>query len=186
MFQETKLNVSRKIFKSSLAKHASGRKKRIDKKDIQCYNFHKWGHYASECRSKRFQRNKGDEAQFDHNDCYDSNEVFLLATIKTDDEHNRELYLDTRCSNHMTCKKSWFSELDDSISEKTRFANNSIVCVKRTSKVLIHRKDGKKASITDVLYVPNMRSNLISIGQLLQNVYYENGSTCYKGFLLQE
>jgi len=38
-------------------------------------------------------------------------------------------------------------------------------------KVLIHRKDGKKASITDVLYVPNMKSNLISIGQLLQKGY---------------
>jgi len=33
---------------------------------------------------------------------------------------------------------------------------------------LIHRKDRKKARITDVLYVPNMKSNLISIGQLLQ------------------
>ena len=33
---------------------------------------------------------------------------------------------------------------------------------------MIHRKDRKKARITDVLYVPNMKSNLISIGQLLQ------------------
>ena len=32
-------------------------------------------------------------------------------------------------------------------------------------------KDRKKACITDVLYVPNMRSNLISIGQLLQKGY---------------
>jgi len=97
-------------FKKDEAKHASSRKKTIDKKDIQCYNFQKWGHYASECRSKRVQRNKGDEAQFDHNEGYDSNEVFLLATIKTDDEHNGEWYLDTRCSTHMIGKKSWFSD----------------------------------------------------------------------------
>jgi len=35
--------------------------KKKDKKDIQCYNFQKMGHYASECRSKRVPRNK-DEA----------------------------------------------------------------------------------------------------------------------------
>jgi len=69
------------------------------------------------------------------------------------------------------------------LAKKTRFANNSIVCVKGTGKVLIHRKDGKKAYITDVLYVPNMRGNLISIDQLLQKwLYYENGSTSYVGF----
>jgi len=79
--------------------------------------------------------------------------------------------LDTGCSNHMTGKKSWFSELDDSVNRKIRFADNSIVCAAGIGKVLIHRKDGKKACITDVLYVANMRSNLISIGQLLQKGY---------------
>ena len=69
----------------------------------------------------------------------------------------------------MTDKKSWFSKLDDSVNRKIRFADNSIIC--GIGKVLIHRKDGKKACITDVLYVPNMRSNLISIGQLLQKGY---------------
>jgi len=61
----------------------------------------------------------------------------------------------------MTDKKSWFSELDDSVNRKIRFAYNSIVCAFGIGKVLIHRKDGKKACITDVLYIPNMRSNLI-------------------------
>jgi len=64
----------------------------------------------------------------------------------------------------MTEKKSWFSELDDSVNRKIRFADNSIVCAARIGKVMIHRKDSKKACITDVLYVPNMRSNLISNG----------------------
>jgi len=53
--------------------------------------------------------------------------------------------LDTGCSNHMTGKKSWFSELDDSVNRKIRFADNSIVCAAGIGKVLIHRKDDNKA-----------------------------------------
>jgi len=128
------------------------------------------GHYAFECRSKRVPRNR-DEAQFAHNEGSDSEEALLMAIVKEEEEISDEWYLDTGCSNHMTGKKSWFSELDDSINRKIRFADNSIVCATDIGKVLIHRKDGKKACITHVLYVPNMRSNLISIGQLLQKGY---------------
>jgi len=128
------------------------------------------GHYAFECRSKRVLRNK-DEAQFAQNEGSDSEEVLLMATVKEEEERRDEWYLNTRCSNHITGNKSWFSELDDSVNRKIRFADNGIVCAAGIGKVLIHRKDGKKACITDVLYVPNMRSNLISIGQLLQKGY---------------
>ena len=145
-------------------------KKKKDKKDIQCYNCQKWGHYASECRSKRVPRSK-DEAQFSENEDSDSDEVLLMATVKEEEERSDEWYLDTGCSNHMTCKKSWLSELNDSVNRKIRFADNSIICAASIGKVLIHRKDGKEACITDVLYVPNMKSNLISIGQLLQKGY---------------
>jgi len=71
----------------------------------------------------------------------------------------------------MTGKISWFAELDHLVNRKIRFADNSMVSAAGIGKVLIHRKDGKKASITDVLYVPNMKSNLISIGQLLHKGY---------------
>lgn len=33
------------------------------------------------------------------------------------------------------------------------------------------RKDGKKVSIVEIMYVPSMTSNLISIGQLLAKGY---------------
>ena len=68
------------------AKHDQKKKKK-DKKNIQCYNCQKWGHYASECRSKRVPRSK-DEAQFSQNE--DSEEVLLMATIKEEEERNDE------------------------------------------------------------------------------------------------
>jgi len=94
-----------------------------------------------------------------------------MATVKEEEERSNERYFDTGCSNHMTGKKSWFSELDDSVNRKIRFADNSILCAAVNGKFMVHRKDGKKACITDMLYVPNMKSNLISIGQLLLKGY---------------
>ena len=37
--------------------------------------------------------------------------------------------------------------------------------------MMIQRKDGKKACISNVLYVPKMKSNLLSLGQLLEKGY---------------
>jgi len=51
----------------------------------------------------------------------------MMATIKEEEEKNDEWYLDTGCSNHMTDKRYWFSELDDSVNRKVRFVDNSIV-----------------------------------------------------------
>ena len=48
--------------------------------------------------------------------------------------------------------------------------------------MLIDRKDSKKVYIIDVLYVPNMRGNLISIGQLLQKGYTMKMEAHYEGF----
>ena len=37
--------------------------------------------------------------------------------------------------------------------------------------MLIHIKDGKRFSISEVFYVPTMHNNLLSLGQLLEKGY---------------
>ncbi|RDY02153.1 Copia protein, partial [Mucuna pruriens] len=48
-----------------------------------------------------------------------------------------------------------------------KFADNSIITARGMSKVFIHKRDGQQSFITDVLYVPQMKTNLLSLGQLL-------------------
>jgi len=50
------------------------------------------------------------------------------------------------------------------VKKNVRFANNSTVKAKGLERVLIHRKDGKRSSINEVLYVPTMQGNLLSLG----------------------
>jgi len=92
----------------------------------------------------------------------------LIATKDSDKATNTEWYLDTGCLNHMTGRKDWLVDLDESVKKNVRFADNSTVKVEGLGKVLIHRKGGKRFSIIEVLYVPTMHNNLLSLGQMLE------------------
>ena len=68
----------------------------------------------------------------------------------------------------MTGNNGLFVELDESIKSKLRFANDNIIIVEGRGKILIQLKNGNHAYISDVLYVPMMKNNLLSLGQLLE------------------
>ncbi|XP_014515563.1 uncharacterized protein LOC106773379 [Vigna radiata var. radiata] len=80
-------------------------------------------------------------------------------------------YLDSACSNHMTGNKKWLIDLDTSVKSVVRFADDSVVQAEGSGKVLITRKNGKPVYMHNVLYVPMMKSNLLSLGQLLEKGY---------------
>lgn len=66
-----------------------------------------------------------------------------------------------------------------------KFAYGRHVTSTRRGNIVVLQRDGQKASITDVLCVPSMTSNLISIGQLLAKGYNmkleENQMNVYNG-----
>ena len=74
--------------------------------------------------------------------------------------------MDIRCSNHMTGHREWFTSLDEKVKSKIKFIDNS--------KVMIKRRDDHQSFISDVLYVPSMKNNLLSLGQLLEKGYSMN------------
>ncbi|XP_019414586.1 PREDICTED: uncharacterized protein LOC109326350 [Lupinus angustifolius] len=94
-----------------------------------------------------------------------------MATTRSSQEDVEFWYLDTSCSNHMIDKKDWFTTLDESRKNKIKFADHSVVFVEGIGKVMIHRRVGKKTYILNVLYVPKMKSNLLSLEQLLEKGY---------------
>ena len=146
-------------------------KKKIDKKEIQCYNCQKFGHYARECRSKKVPREDKDEAQYANGGDSDFDDSLLMAITNSEADKSNLWYLDTGCSNHMTGNKKWFLKLDYSVKRNIKFADNIQVTSADVGTVLVKRKDGQESTINEVLYVPSMASNLISLGQLLEKGY---------------
>lgn len=60
---------------------------------------------------------------------------------------------------------------DKSVKSKARFADESSVPVEGVGRILIQQKNGKHLFIHDVFYVPSMKNNLLSMGQLLEKGY---------------
>jgi hypothetical protein len=110
-----------------------------------------------------------------HNDESDDDEFLLMVTTtKPDDDLPGSWYLDIGCSNHMACRKEWFVQLDERIQNRVWFADNSTVTSVGKGRIQIRRKDGKVAYISDVLYVPAMKHNLLSVGQLVEKGFSMN------------
>lgn len=128
------------------SKHKSSGKKRVDRKKIKCFNCQKFGHFADECKagSKHHRKKNGDEAHLAHDDSdSEPDPVVLMTTADCDPATNPDSwYLDTGCSNHMTCRKEWLTDLDTSKRSKVRFADFSLVNAEGIGNVAIKKRDG--------------------------------------------
>ncbi|KAK2438086.1 putative mitochondrial protein [Trifolium repens] len=148
------------------------KKGKFNLKSIQCYNCQKFGHFAKDCRGKKVPRysNKQDSdahlAQEDSESEVDP--MLLMATVTDEEDHHEGWYLDTGCSNHMTSHREWLVNFNDSSKTKIRFADNRTIPAEGVGDVLIKGKKGNQALIIGVLYVPAMKTNLLSMGQLLE------------------
>ena len=49
-----------------------------------------------------------------------------------------------------------------------KFVNDNTLEAEGIGNVMIMRKDGKRTVISNVLYIPGMKSNFLSIGQLVE------------------
>jgi len=142
-----------------------------NKSNVECYNCHKCDHYANECRSK------GDNhvdncAQEENNHKQDEEDhAVLMATISNETPNNQTWYSDTGCTNHMCGQKELFANLDDSFRTKVKFGDDRFVPVTGKGRILITLKNGDHKYIYNVFYVPDMKSNLLSMRQLAEKGY---------------
>ena len=85
--------------------------------------------------------------------------------------------IDSGCSNNMTHNKSLFKEWCEITSSKVRVGDGKHIAVKGKCTIAIPTSHGTKL-ITDVLYVPDIDQNLLSVGQLVEKGYkvlFNNG-----------
>ncbi|GAU33196.1 hypothetical protein TSUD_206550 [Trifolium subterraneum] len=156
-------NGDRSQSESSMKNKNQGKK---DKSKIKCFSGNKWGHYASECQNKG--KKKQEEANHARQNDTDSDGVLLMVTTNTSEDQSTLWYLDTCCTNHMTGHRDRLLELDENFKSTVKFADNSTISVEGKGKVMFTRKNGNHTFVTDVLYVPTMKHNLLSLGQLIE------------------
>jgi len=159
--------------KNNNQKQNSGedKEKKYDKKKVKCYNCQKFGHYARDCWDGDGAKNrpkKNARVHLAEEENSDEEVVMLMAETEAKLDGENLWYLNSGCSTHMTGKKDWFVQIRDVSQENIRFANDSSLTAKGTGRVVLRNSGGKDVIIENVLYVPGLKSNLLSLGQLMQ------------------
>ena len=81
-------------------------------------------------------------------------------------------YLDTGATNHMTDCREFFSVLDASTTEFVKFGDNSRIQIKGKGAIEVNQKDGSTLPLCDVLFVPNLEANVLSLVRLDEEGYW--------------
>ncbi|KAL4016732.1 hypothetical protein IC575_024389 [Cucumis melo] len=87
-----------------------------------------------------------------------------------------KVVIDGGCTNHMTHDKELFKDLKPTNITKVRIGNGDYISVKGKGTIAIASCKGTK-HIQDVLFVPDINQNLLSVGQLIEKgfkVTFEN------------
>ena len=80
----------------------------------------------------------------------------------------RGITLKGKMTNLVTIVTPQLVNFDDSKISVIRLADNRTIAAQGMGDVLISKKDGSNALLSYVLFVPGMKSNLVSIGQLVE------------------
>jgi len=94
----------------------------------------------------------------------------FVATCFASDIASETWLIDSGCTHHMTHDKGMFVKLDKTHFSKVRIENGDYIEVKGIGDIVIDFGSGKRI-ISDILYVPKIDQNLLSVGQLLENDY---------------
>lgn len=65
----------------------------------------------------------------------------------------------------MTGDRRYFTKIDESVTGKVRFGDDSRVDIKGKGSISLTDMNGEPRIMTDVYYIPDLKSNIISLGQ---------------------
>eukprot|EP00253_Pinus_taeda_P018707 PITA_18707 len=132
-------------------------------------------HHAQGQRKKQHDMNNRPNANVTRENISQDNVLLACNMAETNSEDI--WFLDSGCSNHMTGNIALFFALYQNVKSEVTLGTDSKIFVMGKGEVKIFTKKGEKKTIEDVYYVPGMRCNLLSIGQLVHkgyNVYFVN------------
>lgn len=135
----------------------------FDKALVECFQCHKLGHFQYECPGVEKQAHY---ATFE--DATEAEDEILLVAYEemTQSVQREDWFLDSRCSHHMTGNKQWFTEIhEEGLNKNVKLGNDTTLNVAVRGSIQVQINDVTHV-ISDVYYVPELKTNLISLGQL--------------------
>ncbi|KAG7585452.1 Ribonuclease H-like superfamily [Arabidopsis thaliana x Arabidopsis arenosa] len=156
-----------------------GRGQERDRSKVICYRCDKVGHFASNCPDRLLKLQEAQEQKDDetheaeelmmHEVVYLNEKNVKPSNFETQNDENNVWYLDNGASNHMSGNREYFSKIDETITGKVRFGDDTRIDIKGKGSVLFINKNKEKKILADVYYIPELKSNIISLGQATES-----------------
>ncbi|XP_043805248.1 uncharacterized protein LOC122721479 [Manihot esculenta] len=124
-------------------------------------------HHQKICKSKVVTQDDSQQKNVAHVADHEEEELFV-ATCLAANHSNDKWLIDSACTNHMTFDRDLFKDLDTSFISKVKIGNGEYIAAEEKGTVAIETLKGTKF-IREVLFVPDVSQNLLSVGQLLEN-----------------
>ena len=156
-----------------------------DYSNIECYKCHKYGHYAKDCNSDKCYNccKAGHYAK----DCRAHIKIEETTNLALEDETNEGFLLMAQTEVNINNDTLWYLNsgqaticaVTSTYSKRCKrlkmvmlsFGDASKVEVKGRGMVCYLQKDGLIGSLQDVYYVPDLKINILSMGQLTKKGY---------------
>ncbi|RVW87884.1 Retrovirus-related Pol polyprotein from transposon TNT 1-94 [Vitis vinifera] len=136
----------------------------------KCFNCGKQGHKSVDCRLPK--KNKPKEANVIDDitkNVYDIDLTAVVSEVNLVGSNPKEWWIDTGATRHVCSDKKMFSIFEPIENREKVFMGNFATSeIKGQGKVILKMTSGKELTLTNVLYVPEIRKNLVS-GSLLNN-----------------
>ncbi|CAL9010602.1 unnamed protein product, partial [Prunus brigantina] len=132
----------------------------------KCHGCGKPGHMIRDCHGhKNVQRvNYANQEE-------DFGTLFYVCNAATDVKVNHSWYIDSGCSNHMTGDEGLLVNIQRNLNSKVKMGTGEVVPVAGKGTLVIKTKLGKK-HIHEVMLVPGLEENLLSVGQMMEHGYH--------------
>ncbi|KAI3716013.1 hypothetical protein L6452_23046 [Arctium lappa] len=138
-----------------------------------CYRCDKLGHFASTCpeRTQKIQEankaetEEADPALYMHEVVFLNEENLIPKNYETKEGEEGVWYLDNGASNNMTGNKTYFFEVNENIKGKVKLEDGSCVEIGGKGSILFQSKTVEQELVTDIYYIPKLKSNILSLGQ---------------------
>ena len=128
---------------------------------VKCHNCGQLGYIERVCKTQQ----EG-EIKVAAVDQYHEEQLFV-TTYFASKNTSKSWLIDSGCTNHITYDQELFRELDKNTISKVRIVNGEYISVKGKWIVVIESLSNLKL-IPNVLFVPDIDQNLLSVGQLLE------------------